>query len=521
MKRNVPAATQPKSTVVVPSNQYSSESEEALVVSDDSDVKPSKKSSILQNSTTDDDSEQEIISHKKPTTVTRQPTTQPAKKETKKFQLDLTQEEKGLLTADQVQQLEKMANLVDSEILSEDEVTTKKENLVRQQRKKVEEEKRKEQERQSKLSQSKPVTKSSAPPSKEDQLKKLQDLLDAGILSDEEFETKKRQLFPEEASTEEEETTEDDDDDDKGLKLKLTPIQRDQLSKLDSLLEMGILEQDEYEEKKRQVMGLKKEKTPSRIIANKVQGNSEHGDVIEMVIFISNIKATPEQPFKLIYEGEHVMYERTEDTAPGKTIIVRGNIPKKPREDTVASLLVQMPAANIHTQQNFNLVEHGRFVQIVITQEGNRNNIRIKQQHDDKFDQEQQLGAKNDEMSKVYIHYSAVPATEEEPFRIWINELLAHQMTQTMSRTQSGVIRGTIPKVKRCNPSSESHHDIKLKIHIPMVDQEEKSYIVNLTDKGEHVGIFLDDGKITVRQSTTEIVDEDSPALVCVKSVKK
>ncbi|KAF0984279.1 hypothetical protein FDP41_007456 [Naegleria fowleri] len=487
---------------------------------------------ILQNSTEDeesDDQQQSILLSKNRnngmSTNSVKKNAQSSQNSKNGYQLKLTSQERELLTAEQIQQLEKMAHLVDTEILSEDELLTKKDHLLRQQQRKIEEEERKSKQEKSKTTSTTAKKSPRVNLSVEDQLKKLEDLFDAGILTEEEYRAKRRQLLPEESSDENDEEDEDDEEDDdeddgKGLKLKLTPLQRDQLSKLDSLLEMGILDHDEYEEKKRQVMGLKNEKTPSKIITKKQEANKEFGDVIEMVVFITNIRATPEKPFKLIYEGDQIMYQREEDSGAGKTIIVRGEVPKKPKEDTIVTLCVDMPQINIHTQQNFNLSEHGRFIQIQITQEGNRNNIRIKQQHDDSFDTEQQLGDKNDEMSRIYVHYSAIPASEEKPFKLWIGDMLAHQLTEPMTKSQSGVLRGAIPKIKRCNPSTESHHDVKLKVHIPMIDPEEKVYIVNLTDNGDHVGIFLDGSKITLRQEKDK-VDSDSPILEPVKSSKK
>ncbi|EFC36980.1 hypothetical protein NAEGRDRAFT_82045 [Naegleria gruberi] len=531
------------------SNKYSSNSsdnssDEAVIVSggDESNsdrelsaLKSAIGKKILQDSTTededDDSDDQPIISSSKrvgaSTTISKKPSTTTtaavSSNSSSGYKLNLTPEERDLLTPDQIQQLEKLANLVESEILSEDEVISKKETLLRQQRKKLEEERKRPSESMvTTTTVKKSSKKSNSTATVEEQLQKLQDLLDAGILTDEEYKAKKRQLLPDDDEDEDEygDEDDDDDDDDSGLKLKLTPQQRDQLSKLDSLLEQGILEQEEYDEKKRQVMGLKKDQAPSKIIENKKKQQGEFGETMDLAIYISNIKATPEKPFKLLYEGKTVMYQREDSTPSGKTVIVRGTFPKLPREDCIVSLLIDMPEANIYTQQNFNLSQHGKFIQILITQEGNRNNIRIKQQHNDSFDTNQ-LGDKNDQMSRIYLHYAAIPASEDEPFRVWINDMLAHQMTESMTSSQSGVIRGSIPKVKRCNLTDDPFHCIDLRIHIPLIDPMVKSFIVNLTNNGEHVALILNNSTITVKQSKSEKVLEDENALILQSTNKQ
>ncbi|KAL9642511.1 hypothetical protein ABK040_011078 [Willaertia magna] len=481
-------------------SDYSSGNEGVAVVSggdDDSDDEPVIKSTSRKpNNTSSVKSTSTPVST--PTTTTKQ--TQPTTTTTKaKFKLNLSSEEKSLLTKEQIEQLEKMASLVDSEILSEDEVLNKKQSLVQTQRKKIEEEKKKN-------STSSPVNKV------DDQLNKLKAAYDMGVLTEDEYNKKRKQIL----GTQSDSSSESED---KDSKVKLTQQQRDQISKLDALLEQGILEQHEYEEKKKQVMGLSSPSastaTPSKIVPTPKDTKEESGDTTEMIIYMTNIKASNEQPFRLIYEGEHVMYERKDDAPQGKTIIVRGKIPKQPKEDVIASLTIDMPKVNIHMEQNFNLTEHGRFIKVDVSQEGNKNNIRIKQQHDDSFDQNQQAGDKNDEMSKVYIHYAAIPASEQKPFKLWINEMLAHQLTQSMAKTQSGVIRGSIPKTKRCNEPNDPNHCIKLKVYLPMVDDEEKTYVVNLTENGEHIDLSIEDDVLTVKQSKTENFDEKSLVLEC------
>lgn len=239
-------------------------------------------------------------------------------------------------------------------------------------------------------------------------------------------------------------------------------------------------------------------------------GNSSTAECIEMKLFLCNIKASESAPFKLIYKPENaVMISLDEDVPPEKIICVKGDIPVNPNGDTLAPLIIDMPKVGVQLDHTLNLSNGGRFAMIGVAN-NETGKVVCKQQKTEEFESILEETVK-EEPSKIFVHFSGIQASPEQPFVVYINDKQAYKREESLKKRQKGTINGDIPRNKRINSSKDENHVVSIRVEAPMTSPKPKIVAVDLTNKGPHVFIFCnqDTNELIVKQSHNENAKEE------------
>ena len=300
---------------------------------------------------------------------------------------------------------------------------------------------------------------------------------------------------------------------------KLDSDQRERLLKVQSLQDKGILTQEEADLERKNIIGSKllsfpKKKVQGDIKSPRVvvsqQPSSQQEEFVEMKLFLSNIKASPSAPFKLIYKPENAtMITLTEEVGPEKMICVKGEIPLNSKGDTIAPIIIDMPQVGVKLDHSLNLTKGGRFAMIGVSN-NETGKVICRQQNTEEFDSILEEGPK-EEPTKIFVHFQGIPASAEQPFVVFINDKQAYKREEGLKKRQKGCINGEIPKSKRINAASEANHVVSVKTTIPIISPNPKIVAVDLTGKGPHVFITVKEegGEIIIKQGQEEQSKED------------
>ncbi|KAL9642838.1 hypothetical protein ABK040_015809 [Willaertia magna] len=330
---------------------------------------------------------------------------------------------------------------------------------------------------------------------------------------------------------------------------KLTQEQKEKLIKIQKLEDQRILSKEEADIERKSVIGSEVlTKSKHNVIVSPRQQLHEqqlqHHEKkvhevkeqevkkLELKIFVSNIRASEESPFKLVYKPSVVMIELKEDVSDEKMICVKGDIPVNPSGDTIVPILISMPKVGITMERELNLTKNGRFVLVGIN-DNESHTVICKQQKDEEFGhilhgnqpqmklqpvennvQKEEIGS-----SKIFIHIQDVEASKEEPFVVFIGDKQAYKREEPLKKRQKANINGEVPKVKRINAPTDPNHVVSIKVLAPMISASPKEVSVDLTNDGGHVFILTDEEKkeIIIKQSKEETLTDD--AMVC-KDIK-
>jgi len=253
-----------------------------------------------------------------------------------------------------------------------------------------------------------------------------------------------------------------------------------------------------------------------------VSGNG-NGTVL-LTVFLNNIPASPQLPLTILLNRTNVMYTRQDDIPSSKSVVVKGNIPSPPHGDLIVTLTVLIPALGIESEQEFNLSQSGPFVLIGVDVLDNKS-LTIKQQTNEHFPEPQvNLVGGSSQVnvptgsSDIYITFAGIPANENQPFEIYINQNQAHKSTQDMGLNHKGMIKGQVPKSKRTNEMSSPDHEIALLVKVPALGIEPVEHHLNLTQHGSFVMLSVVDGQIEITQSDVDhnghVANEQQQAVV-------
>ncbi|KAG2386638.1 hypothetical protein C9374_002382 [Naegleria lovaniensis] len=247
---------------------------------------------------------------------------------------------------------------------------------------------------------------------------------------------------------------------------------------------------------------------------NSATSSTSLNEFIEMKLFLCNVKASESAPFKLIYKPENaVMISLNEDVPPEKIICVKGEIPVNPTGDTLAPLIIDMPKVGVQLDHTLNLTNGGRFAMIGVAN-NETGKVVCKQQKTEEFESILEETVK-EEPSKIYVHFSGIQASSEQPFVVYINDKQAYKREESLKKRQKGTINGDIPRSKRINSSTEENHVVSIRVEAPMTSPKPKIVAVDLTNKGPHVFIFCnqDTNEVIVKQSHNENAKEEEMTL--------
>jgi hypothetical protein len=330
------------------------------------------------------------------------------------------------------------------------------------------------------------------------QIERLASLRNRNLITEHEFQTKKAEIERKAIEAQTPQST-------SLSSVPLSQEQQQQITRLQQFLRKGIINQQEYDTKKAMIEKEALQKQQNRPVQQSATSTL-------LTVFLNNIPASSDQPLTLLLNRTNVMYSRTEDIPASKSVVVKGNIPNQ-GGDLIVTLTIKIPALGIDSDQEFNLTQHGAFVLLGLDPHDNKSLV-IKQQLTDDFPEPEpimravpQTSNKPQGTSDIFIIFAGIPASEEQPFEIYINDTVAHKATQDMGQYQKGMIKGQVPKSKRSNDMSSPDHEILFIVKVPKSNIPDVSLNLNLTQDGPYVMITIDNGQIDVTQSHTDESD--------------
>jgi len=341
------------------------------------------------------------------------------------------------------------------------------------------------------------------------QLDRLGSLRSRSIITESEFQKKKLELMNSASNSSSSSSN----------GTNLSQEQESQIHKLQQFVNKGIISQSEFDQKKLQIL---QKNGIAQSLQSVVSGNG-NGTVL-LTVFLNNIPASPQLPLTILLNRTNVMYTRQDDIPSSKSVVVKGNIPSPPHGDLIVTLTVLIPALGIESEQEFNLSQSGPFVLIGVDVLDNKS-LTIKQQTNEHFPEPQvNLVGGSSQVnvptgsSDIYITFAGIPANENQPFEIYINQNQAHKSTQDMGLNHKGMIKGQVPKSKRTNEMSSPDHEIALLVKVPALGIEPVEHHLNLTQHGSFVMLSVVDGQIEITQSDVDhnghVANEQQQAVV-------
>jgi hypothetical protein len=351
-----------------------------------------------------------------------------------------------------------------------------------------------------------------------EQLSKLQKFVDMGVLTQDEFEQKKKMVIGTSSEPSTQQTTT------KSAEPVLTADQKEQLAKLQKFVDMGILTQEEFDKKKQIVLETANNTAPSNITTttssvpvqkkglavelNDKPVEAQTKTSTQIVVHITSIKATSDQPFELVLNNQFTMYKATEDIPETKEVAVKGDIPHWSNEELSVTVTIRMPAIGVNVDREFNLTRDGRFIQIGI--DNKEKQLRVKQQSNEKFDplnstvSTSPAAFRAEGKTDIYVKFHALKASADQPFEIYYMDKLIYSLTDDMPPRQVGVVNGQLLKERRCNRQEDEDHEVVLKIVAGKLGIVEATAIVNLTKDGPKLSVEVLDDNLVVKQSVSD-----------------
>lgn len=239
---------------------------------------------------------------------------------------------------------------------------------------------------------------------------------------------------------------------------------------------------------------------PQQVIANTLS-------MMEIKIIFTSIPANAEHPFE-IRRGTQTIYKTIEEIPSTKSVAVKLQIPKP--SDNLLVLQVCAPLIGVDAERKFDLVAKGCFIRFAIDADDTGEKMfTISQRSDDAFPYENLLltfralklqststiqGSNNNNsnkmitMSDIHFNFCNIPASPEQPFKIFINKQMVLSQSKNMSATQRGTASGQIPRT-----NATKDHEVDLLVQIPAL-QFEFANKMNLTSNGSYFLISAKDG---------------------------
>jgi hypothetical protein len=331
------------------------------------------------------------------------------------------------------------------------------------------------------------------------QLERLQTLRSRNIINEQEYQVKKTEIERKAVQENTPQMT-------SHSHIALSQEQQQQLTRLQQFVQKGIISQQEFDTKKSMI---EKEALQNQQ-GIPVQSNTGAQSVM-LTVFLNNIPASISHPLTVLLNRNNVMYTRSEDIPSGKSVVVKGSIPTQPGSDLVVTLTIKIPSVGIDSDQEFNLTQHGAFVLLGLDPNDNKSLV-IKQQNTEDFPTPEPVVQQSQQnrpqgITDIFIYFAGIPAGEHQPFEIFINDVAAHKATQDMGQYQKGMIKGQVPKSKRSNAPSSSDHEILFTVKVPKLGVPDVVQRLNLTRDGSYVMVSAVGSRINVVQSHTDESD--------------
>lgn len=365
-------------------------------------------------------------------------------------------------------------------------------------------------------------------------LQKLEKLVQSGILTQSEFDQKKNQILTAAAAA----TTSQKPaassapvtqvasiaTKPKSSTVTISAENQQQLDKLQKLVNAGILTQSEFDQKKQMILAEEENKattttstpavattTSERSIPiyvnNQKKDTSAEKVTTQLVVRVTNVRGSTANPFELVLNGQSVMYKSTEDIPENKEIVVRGDIPHMSNEELEISIDIKMMELGVDATQHFNLSKDGRFIQIGMTSD---NKLSIKQQTNEVFDamftapkptpQPVRASGKTD----IFLKFYGLKASSDLPFEIYYMDRLLYSATDDMPPRQIGCVTGQILKERRVNDQSEDDHIVLLRIKCPKIGVQDATATINLSQDGGKLYVEVSGEDLIVKQSVSD-----------------